>query len=67
MGNREGRLNEKHLGFYVMFYIESKRRSFDNTNLKIKKIIKKLLWSLWRLEPWTGPWKATCPVCKPPR
>ena len=55
MGNREGRLNEKHVGFYVMFYIESKRRSFDNTNLKIKIKIKKLLWSLWRLEHWTGP------------
>ena len=37
MGNREGQLNEKHVGFYVMFYIESKRRSFDNSNLKIKK------------------------------
>ena len=43
MGNREGRLNEKHLGFYVMFYIESKRRSFDNTNLKIKNKNKKVV------------------------
>ena len=43
MGNREGRLNEKHVGFYVMFYIESKRRSFDNTNLKIKNKNKKVV------------------------